>query len=124
MAIDFKSYKTWEIIGTIAVIFIVLLYIFSPSCSDSGYYDDDSYEQSSISKWDGTWKFGDSWTITLNSKTDEANGKSCFWQDGGRYAVIGVDKTSVLYMRQDGHLYTGDNKGNISVDFGFSLTKQ
>ena len=64
-------------------------------------------------KWDGVWKFGDSWTIKLNSNTD-----------GGDYAVIGVDKTSVLYMRKDGHLYTGDNKGNISVDFGFSLKKQ
>lgn len=35
MGIDFKSYKTWEIIGTIVAIIVIALFIFPPSCSDS-----------------------------------------------------------------------------------------
>ncbi len=126
MEIDFKSYRTWEIIGTIVAVIILVLCIFPPSCSNSSS-SNDYYEQSTgNSIWDGTWKFGDSWTIKLNSKTDEAivNGDSCYWQDGGNYAVIAAPGRSVIYMRKDGHLYTGDNKGNITVDFGFCLKKQ
>lgn len=59
MEIDFKSYKTWEIIATIVAVIIIALFVFPPSCS--GSYSNDSYNSSMIddSSLAGTYTYVD-----------------------------------------------------------------
>lgn len=53
MEIDFKSYRTWEIIGSIVAVIVFLFLLFPPSCSEN-YSDaggsDSSYSNSSWSE--------------------------------------------------------------------------